>query len=32
MEEVTGLASFLLSQGAGHLVGQNIEVAGGWML
>ena len=32
MEEVSGLASFLLSSGAGHLVGQNIEVAGGWML
>ncbi|MEC7232489.1 MAG: SDR family oxidoreductase [Planctomycetota bacterium] len=32
MEEVTGLASFLLSPSAGHLVGQNIEVAGGWML
>lgn len=32
MDEVTGLASFLLSHGAGHLVGQNVEVAGGWML
>lgn len=32
MDEVSGLASFLLSPGAGHLVGQNIEVAGGWML
>ncbi|MEE2941088.1 MAG: SDR family oxidoreductase [Planctomycetota bacterium] len=32
MEEVTGLASFLVSPTAGHIVGQNIEVAGGWML
>lgn len=32
MDEVTGVASFLLSSAAGHVIGQNVEVAGGWML
>lgn len=32
MDEVTGAAAWLLSDEASHVVGQNLEVAGGWML
>ncbi len=32
MPEVTGAAAWLLSEEASHVVGQNLEVSGGWML
>ncbi|MEM1449297.1 MAG: SDR family oxidoreductase [Planctomycetota bacterium] len=32
MREVTSAARWLLSDDASHVVGQNVEVAGGWML
>lgn len=32
MEEVTGAVRWLLSGEATHVVGQNLEIAGGWML
>ena len=32
MREVTEAAAFFVSQSASHIVGQNIEIAGGWML
>ncbi len=32
MREVTEAAAFLVSPSATHIVGQNIEIAGGWML
>ncbi|MGK0481154.1 MAG: 3-oxoacyl-[acyl-carrier protein] reductase [Planctomycetota bacterium] len=32
MREVTATAAFLVSESASHIIGQNIEVAGGWML
>ena len=32
MEEITGAVRWLLSEEAAHIVGQNIEVSGGWML
>ncbi len=32
MREITEAAAFLVSPSATHIVGQNIEIAGGWML
>ena len=32
MREAAGATAWLLSDEAGHVVGQNLEVAGGWML
>lgn len=32
MREAAGACAWLLSDEAGHVVGQNLEVAGGWML
>ena len=32
MEEVAGTARWLISSESAHVIGQNIEVAGGWML